>query len=177
MNYREREYTCRGRTIRLRQPEGVVALRAAEGARSMAPAAATRATGPAVAGLPEADVAAFETAGWSIVPEPAARGAIPSGTKADILIEPSGRMVLATDRLTLQVKSPAGPDADRARLAASGIEVLTPLRFAPGLYQARVVAAGNEDVFDACRRLVNDGVATFAEPDLIGAIGPRSGGR
>ena len=126
MNFREREYVCRGRTIRLRQPDGIVALRAdppAAGAhRSVAEAEAAPAA--AVGELPANDVAAFRSAGWSFVAPAAARSARAATTTAEVLIEPSGRLVLATDRLTLKVKGPQGSELDAARLAAFGVEVV-----------------------------------------------------
>ena len=77
MNFREREYVCRGRTIRLRQPDGIVALRADPPAagvhRSVAEADAEPAA--AVGELPANDVAAFRSAGWSFVAPAAARSA------------------------------------------------------------------------------------------------------
>jgi len=179
MNFREREYVCRGRTIRLRQPDGIVALRAdppAAGAhRSVAAADAVPAA--AVGDLPANDVAAFRSAGWSFVAPAAARSARAATTTAEVLIEPSGRLVLATDRLTLKLKGPQGPELDGARLAAFGVEVVATLRFAPGLYQCRVKPGHDGDVFDVSERLLADGLVEFAEPDLISAIGPRGGER
>lgn len=184
MPFRERQYVCRGRTIRLLKPDGVVALRddrpAAGGTRSVAAldsATVDTAAESAVGSLPADDVAAFRSAGWTFVAPTAARSTRAAGTTAEVLIEPSGRLVLATDRLTLKVKGPQGPEEDAARLAAAGVEVVAPLRFAPGLYQCRVTPGRGADVFEVSERLLAAGLVEFAEPDLIGAIGPRGGQR
>jgi len=179
MTFREREYVCRGRTIRLRQPDGIVALRddppVADVHRSVSAPQSTPAA--PVGELPAEDVAAFRSAGWIFVAPATVRSARAATTTADVLIEPSGRLVLATDRLTLKMKAAAGPIEDASRLAAAGVEVVSPLRFAPGLYQCRVKPGHGSDVFEVSQRLLAEGLVEFAEPDLIGAIGPRGGER
>lgn len=48
------------------------------------------------------------------------------------------------------------------------------LKFAPGLFQVAMTEQAQGDALDVANQLVEAGLATFAEPVLREAIGPRS---
>jgi hypothetical protein len=120
--------------------------------------------------VPEQQVRAFEKAGW-VFREPSGERA--SENTAKVFVKPGGRLALGTDRLTVQL--PGDPSEEEANqlLGPHGCRVLERLTFAPGLFRVELTDDAEGDAVDVANRLVEAGVVTFAEPELIEEISAR----
>src|SRR5687767_11870186 len=121
--------------------------------------------------LPEDEdpIAAFEQANWRFVTPSAemartlARGAdVPDAEQVGKVVNRSGSVAIATNRLNVQLQSALSEEECSEILAEKDLEVLTKLNFASNLYD--VVAHGREDALAASVELHEDERFTLAEP-------------
>lgn len=178
----------RGKPVEIKESTDVVAVNvgpapgrsrpAATGERPRAKKASRRPAPGALdtmaSGLPEEDARALERAGWIFVRPEDASGYGQQARVAKVFVTPGGHIALGTDRLTIKLKDAVDPERAREILARYGLRVLQALRFAPGLYQVQVGAPeAGKDTLDVADDLVRAGVAEFAEPEFVEAIGGR----
>lgn len=170
-----RHYYLRGQRIDVEQVDGVVAIQGETPAeRQSSPfwedaADAVRAV--ATSDAQAEALAAFAGAGWQIV-QPTGdvaagleRAELPgTPTQVGSLLARGDQLSILTDRLNVQVVPDRTTDEATALLAAAGITVVSPLNFAPNLFQARAISG---DAIDACLALQDNPDVVFAEPDLI----------
>ena len=155
MNTIERSYLVRGKQVKLQEIPDLAAVRS-DSQRKVKAVSAKMIEGISEEALPS--VRAFESAGWTFVP----RGQAENGAK--VYLEPSGRVTLGTDRLTVRVANGCERDAEKS-LEKLGVSVVERLKFAPNLFVVEV-PAGQDAVQTAERLAANDAVE-FAEPVLI----------
>lgn len=166
-----RRYYRKGREVEVEVLDAVVAVRAPEGARAFgrAPAADVRKAAPQ---LDDDTLDAFARAGWHVVaPKKAtkdavARGEVPEGADAagSVVVNDDGRVVIATDVLTVQLVPELDHDAALVKLDEAGLDLLAELRFAPNLFEVR---ARGGDALDASVALHDDPSFVFAEPSFV----------
>lgn len=172
-----RRYYRKNRPVEVQELEGVVALRsdarvADSGQFGLTAEQDSAALADAAPELDGATVAAFAHAGWQVVVPTAQTsdtldaGEVPEGADAAgaLVVNDDGRVVIATDELTVQLVPDLGPDAVAAELAAAGLTVLTELRFAPNLFEVRTTT-GN--ALAASVALHDNPRFVFAEPSFI----------
>ncbi len=116
-----------------------------------------------VAPLPS--VYAFRDAGWAFVP----RAEADHGAR--VYLQPSGQVVIGTDRLTVRVGGPRTEAEAKAVLEKLGVRVVERLRLAPNLFIVAVPPGG--DALEAAARLSDSGEVDFAEPEFIELISTR----
>lgn len=172
-----RHYYRKDQPVEVEEMEAVVAVHTDEAAddasryqrRATDGRAAIRKAAPE---LDDDTIDAFERAGWLVVKENADRrravreGNVPDGADAagTLVVHDDGRVVIATDVLTVQLDpSLDRPEVD-AELEAAGLSVLVELRFAPNLFEVRT---GNGDALDASVALHENPNFVFAEPSFV----------
>ncbi|GIG39200.1 S8 family serine peptidase [Cellulomonas phragmiteti] len=172
-----RRYYRKDRPVEVEEVDTVVAVRVTEPGDAPGPVgrqaaddrADVREASPA---LDDDTLDAFARAGWHVVTSDAAtRAAVRGGEVPDdadaagtLVVNEDGRAVIATDVLTVQL-DPALDRADvDAALAATGLTVLTELRFAPHLFEVRSTTG---DALDASVALHDDPRFVFAEPSFV----------
>lgn len=176
---KERSFVRRNKRVQLRELTELVALRkedAGGGARGR-----SRLPGQLARDVPQAQVRAFEKAGWVFrergadAEREAAPDAQASAPQAQVFVKSGGRLALGTNALTVQLKGEPTEEEANAALAPYGCRVVESLSFAPGLFRVAVDgAAAGGDALDAAERLSDSGLVEFAEPELIEVTGPRS---
>jgi hypothetical protein len=163
VNTIDRTYRVRGKQVRLRELADLAAVRSERaGNRAALTGAALQGLAPEEA-LPQ--VRAFERAGWAFVPRQQAA----DGVK--VYLEPSGRVALGTNRLTVRVAGKHSDEEVQGLLRRHGLTVLDRLKFAPNLYVVGVPAG--DDALAAAERLLASGEVEFAEPEFIESISGR----
>jgi subtilisin family serine protease len=129
--------------------------------------------------LPARNRKVFEQAGWVFVEprENLARAAIArtpfAGTEAvrRVYLGPSGTLI-GTDHVTVQFASRVTEETARVRLKADGLRLVRRLRFAPGMYEARI--ARKQPELEVVQELQETSRQyRFVEPVLLEAIGGR----
>jgi len=168
---RERSFVQRNKRVQLWELTDVVALREEDDTqrshrKSHIPKAIP-------ADVPASQWHAFEKAGW--VFQERSSGELPEGVpQTKVFVKPGGRVVLGTNQLTIQLPNDPSEEQTNRLLQPYGCRVVERLKFAPGLFQVALAEQAQGDALDVANQLVEAGLATFAEPVLIEAIGPRS---
>ncbi|MBM3456978.1 MAG: hypothetical protein FJX77_00365 [Armatimonadetes bacterium] len=167
---RERSFVQRNKRVSLRELTDLVALRPPGEQEKRA---AGRIPEAMAAEVPEAQVRAFERAGW-VFQERDARDETPTGSsRATVFVKPGGRLALGTNTLTVQLQGDPSDEEAAAILKPFGVELLQRLKFAPGLFRAAVMDGARGDTVDLANELVETGIVRFAEPELIEGLGGR----
>jgi subtilisin family serine protease len=183
----QRVYFPRGRRVVLDQVEGVLAIQISTdqgGARRSEPEEFGRPirSGPedrALLAIHPAVVDAFARANWSfIVPTPETRRAFQQRSLPDTIAaagpvfrREDGQVVVGTDSMTVKLRPELATTEAMRALAAAGLQIIRPLRFAPNLFEVRVTAA--RDALDTSVALHENPAFEYGEPVLIEPIGGR----
>lgn len=175
----------RGRKVELEELENVVAVKSPPEEAARADAPATRATREVHAalresterGLPETiapeKARGFERAGWSFIqPTAAAREAMRAADARDlresvakVYLRHDDQIVIGTGLITVRFRPDLSEADARARLEKAECEVVNHFKFAPNLFEARVVSG--KDPIDVANALQEDEATVYAEPVLI----------
>jgi hypothetical protein len=174
---KERSFVQRNKRVKMRELTDLVALRkedAGGDARGR-----SRLPEQLASDVPQAQVRAFEKAGWVFQErgagaEEAAAADAPAPPQAQVFLKSGGRLALGTNVLTVQLKGKPTEEEANAALAPYGCRVVESLSFAPGLFRVAVEGEAGGDALDAAERLSDSGLVEFAEPELIEVTGPRS---
>jgi subtilisin family serine protease len=125
------------------------------------------------------DWQAFENAGWVLI-QPSSqlkesfKSEIPSAERSliqRVFLESSGRILLGTDRLSVMLKPDLTDEEVYSVFDATGLEIVSKLKFAPNLYEVRVRA--EVDFLQASLDLSENSDFVFAEPEFIEHIPQR----
>jgi len=165
----ERTFQQRNKSMQVQELTDVVAVRtekAEKGARSRG-----QVPEAVAAHVPEAQVNAFQDAGWEFKE---ASSDVPEGeVKAKVFVKSDGRLALGTDRLTVQLRGVDSVEEANNVLAPFGCQVIRQLTFAPGLFEVALTDESNGDAIDVANRLVESGLVEFADPNLMENIPAR----
>jgi hypothetical protein len=123
--------------------------------------------------IPQSQIRAFEDAGWNFVPRSSAIAPGPNIRQANVYIEPSGRLVLCANTLTVQFRDEISKTKADEFLEGYGCRVLEKLTFAPGLFRVALTALAQGDALDVAEGLQRSDYVKSAEPELIEQIGAR----
>ncbi len=117
----------------------------------------------------QSQVRRFEQAGWEFC---AADAPLPDDqVQLPVFLQEGGRLALLAPSLVVQFPDDVSEDIANERLACFHVQVSRPLRFAPGLFQARLVAGGDAlAVADAMRA---SGEFLSVEPEWLEITGSR----
>ena len=176
-----REYFVRGKRKTVEQIDDVLAIKLATSDRGVAADINRLGTrvAPEQVGMPEDSLAAFRGANWDfVVPSVdttqrlGAREAIPQAEEVGVIVKrESGRFGIVTKRLTVQLREEITKDEANQVLAERGLVVVTPLTFAPNLFE--VDTTFHADALSASVELHDDSRFTLAEPSFIEHVPPR----
>ena len=167
-----REYFARGQRKTVEEIDNVVAVKVAPDA-----AVGVSSFGSdghvADAGMPEDALDAFQQANWLFVaPSPELAHGMEAGeppANADntgkLVRRANGRFGIVTRRLNVQLKPDIPADEAASILSERGLQVLTPLTFAPNLFEVDTVA--HTDALAASVDLEGDERFTLAEPSFV----------
>jgi hypothetical protein len=159
----DRSYLVRGREIRVRQFDDVVAVRAPTAALSVYESS------PAVQALPEADRKAFQRAGWSFVPTTALNERVITDARPVFLSR--GRLLVDGRRLTVKWDDQRSEGEATEAIERTGLKIVGPLRFATNLFEVEVPA--DRDSIAAASQLCALSGCRFAEPVMLQELGGR----
>jgi thermitase len=167
----KREYIMRGKRMEIDELDQVLAVKQKDHAGAQDQALQT--FGETAQLHSDGEREAFEQAGWVFV-QPAddllrafeahtpVRGA---EAVQRVFVQPSGRMMLGTDRLSVRLRPDLSEQDARAALDAQGLEVLGRLKFAPNLFEVRT--APGTDFLQASVDLSQRPEFLFAEPQFL----------
>jgi hypothetical protein len=180
----ERQYYVRDRLITIEEIEDVRAVRVAADDAGQPIASGLSFGQPASSALQDAaasteTIAAFEKANWVFTqPSASMMAAMDADESVDSAVEtgkvmrrPDGSIVVATTRLSVQLKPDFSEEACEKILEEKGLEILIKLRFAPNLYEVR--ALGRADALEVSVELHDDERFTLAEPAFVEHIPQR----
>lgn len=181
---RERSFVRRGRRVHLRELTDWVALRPPRWKvpRTKSDAAlaspgrdltATDLLDRAETEVPMSEIRAFEDAGWTFVPRASAEGQDADARPAEVYIDPSGRLLLSADTLTVRFKDDISRERADDFLKDYGCRVLEKLDFAPGLFRVALTEDARGHALDVAEKLQQSAAIDFAEPEFIERLGAR----
>ncbi|MDQ1276456.1 MAG: hypothetical protein QG610_2034 [Euryarchaeota archaeon] len=116
---------------------------------------------------------AFTHAGWIFV-HPSEEVALAASTHrapagatyaGRVFRESNGRVLIGTDRLTVRLKPEISEEEAKSKLKNAGLEILRQLKFAPNLFEVRVVS--DKDPIDLAVKLHENPDFLYAEPQMI----------
>ncbi|GGQ37554.1 hypothetical protein GCM10010233_64510 [Streptomyces pseudogriseolus] len=181
-----RQYYQRGHLVEAEQLDDIIAVKFSFDFHALgAEAAEVAALGSSAreqvreAGVDDETSDAFARANWVFVrPNQATREAFSTreeipGTEAtgNVIRRPNGRIGIATDALTVQLRPRFSEEEARRELESVGLTIVNKLRFAENLYEVRTTAS--HDALAASVDLHNNDHFLFAEPSLIEHIPAR----
>jgi subtilisin family serine protease len=82
-----------------------------------------------------------------------------------------GQLVIGSDRLTVKLVPDMSVDEARAQLEKAGLEVLRQLKFAPNLFETRVVSG--QDPIELANALQESAVTVYSEPVMVEHVDQR----
>jgi hypothetical protein len=181
---RERSFVRRGRRVHLRELTDWVALRPPQGKvpRTESDAgptlpgrdlSATDLLDRAETEVPLSQIRAFGDAGWTFVPRASADGLDGNVRSAKVYIDPSGRLLLCADTLTVRFRDDISMKRADDFLKDYGCRVLEKLGLAPGLFRLALTEDARGDALDVAEELQQSPTIDFAEPEFIERLGAR----
>lgn len=123
--------------------------------------------------IADEELDAFTHAGWIFV-HPSEEVALAASTRTApagatyvgrVFRESNGRVLIGTDRLTVRLKPEISEKEAKSRLENEGLEILRQLKFAPNLFEVRVVS--DKDPLDVAVKLHENPDFLYAEPQMI----------
>lgn len=168
----ERTYHIRGRPIRVRQLDDVVAVRAKglPEARSVSgPPALTQR-------FSELDRAPFERAGWRFLEkgphsEPPNLSRELEDEARKVFVGPSGRLMIDGKGVTVKWREQVPQAEARRAIEDLGFSIARQLAITPNLFEVQVPPG--QDSIAAAEELANQADCVFAEPSLLQFLGDR----
>ena len=172
----KRSYYRKNRLVQVDQVDGLMAVHTTKPPPSEEVLDPGSARVEETEGLERDTIQAFSRAGWYVmeVDDPRSRDRVAESTDAEsagsVVINADGRAVIATDVLNVQLEPSLSAEAAHDALESAGLTVLTPLRFAPNLFQVRVQSG---DALEASMELHDNPRFVFAEPEFVEHIPQR----
>jgi hypothetical protein len=155
----ERTYLVRGREVRVRQFDDVVAVRAPAASAALSAYEAS----PAVQALPEHDRKAFQRSGWFFVPTSAA--SVRTGADVRPVFLSRGHLLVDGRRLTVKWDDQCPEDEAKSLIEDAGLTVAARLPFGTNLFEVEVPPG--RDSIEAASQLCTRPGCRFAEPVLL----------
>jgi len=128
-----------------------------------------------VSPLPAGSYDFLSHAGWVLTEAADGGAAVTPGVEPMIVGKvyrsKSGDLFIDSNRLTVRYRDDLDEEQVQNSLASDGLSIVRQLRMAPHLYEVEV--SGDQDALDVASRLSKDDRFLYAEPQLIGQIGPR----
>ena len=174
---RERSFTQGKKRINLREMTNAVAIR-----KESLPSPASQGediSEEIARQSSRSQLRAFEKAGWvfrertSEGMQPATDEEIQQTPQAHVFVKADGRLVLATNLITVKFKTVTSEGQANEALAPYGCRVVEAFSFSPGLFRAAVINRDRGDAVAIADEVSRSGLVDFAEPELIEVIGRR----
>ncbi|MGW1957588.1 S8 family serine peptidase [Streptomyces sp. NPDC001920] len=174
-----RQYYQRGHLVEAEELDDVVAVKMGRGYPSPPAAEVEAELGSSArrqiraAGVDDETTNAFARANWVFLrPNQRTREAISAGGEipgveatGKAVRRPSGRLGIATDALTVQLRPTLSEEEAEIELESAGLTVVNKLHFATHLYEVRTTAS--HDALGASVELHDNDLFVFAEPSFI----------